>query len=279
MLTSACRVDSLALQLSKDIKGSSALNAEVIKGLRERTDMIANAVDSDSALFKQLVAGQEMCNGLKLGLESVAPKLCDLTESIGRLDEKEDGLAQQLGEIAKSFSDSQVLEKPPLESEAADQSARDRRQHQLDEISTQLSIAQANLAVKETENDNIRNSLSEATAQTQAAEERAMQLESEVAALQGNANAIELKVREELNRASVISRDHIKAKFEQQLHNSLREKMETERELERANKQLAGAQQSLVSFPQSDLAISNKRKIETEATSKHQKDEIELLVR
>lgn len=242
------RMNSLALQLTRDIGGNSELNAQLVKDIKERADMISNAVDSSSALFKQLAADQEICGSLKMGLESVAPKLGDLTASIGKLDQKEVGLVQQLGEMAKCLSEVRMPEKAPLESEAEDQLAKDQLQLQLDEVSAQLSMAEANLAAKEEENESTRRSLSDATAQAQVAEERTSQLESEVAALQDNVKAVEFKVREELSRASVVSRDHIRAKFEQQLHNAQWEKMESEKEVARIKEQLVCAQQSLVSF-------------------------------
>ena len=279
MLTPSRRMNSLVLQLTNDIGGNSELNTQLAQDLRRRADMIVNAVDSNSVLFKQLAAGQEMCTRLKMDLESVAPKLCDLTASIGRLDEKEDGLVQKLGEVEKSFFESRVFEKTALELQATEQSTRNQLQLQLDEISAQLDIAQASLAVKEAENEKIRNSLSEAGAKAQDTEKQVMRLQSEVAFLQGNAKAAELRVREELNRASVIARDHIRAKFEQQLHNALREKMETERELDKIKEQLASAQQTLVKLHQSILAIAYRKKLATEDSSKHQRDEIESLVR
>lgn len=250
----------MACQWADDTERNSELKAQLAKDLKERAEMIANAVGSDSALFKQLVAGQETGGCLNTSLDSLASNLSNLTGSMGKLDEKEEGLARQLEEAIRSFAEVRVPEQVPLESETREQSANNQLQLQLDGVSAQLNMAQANMETKELENESTRNALSEATAQTRVAEERATQLESEVVALQENVKAVELKVREELSRASVVSRDHVRAKFEQQLQSALREKTEREKELERIKEQLGCVQQSMVSIATVTLVTANEER-------------------
>lgn len=259
-------MDSIALQLTKDIGSNSELNSQLVKELNERVEMIVDSVGGNSSMFKQLALSQDMCGILIVNLESVAPKLGHLTASIGKLGEKETELVQQLDEVADRVSEAKALEKAPLDS--ATQPANDQLQLQLEEASAQLSIVQASLEAKEMENETRRHELAEATAQTQTAENRAAQLEFEVASLQKNVQAIELKVREELNRASVVSRDHMRAKFEQQLHNAMKEKLELEKDSERMKKQLACIQQSLVRAMVSILAVAKRRRLNQELHTK-----------
>lgn len=249
------RVASGTHQLTSDIGRNSETNIQLVNDLKVQAETIVKGVESNSALFNQFAANQEICGSLAGNLESIAPKLGSLTASIRGLDEKETGLVQKMEELASTFSEAhaqaQAQAKARMDSEAFNQSINNDLQLQLEEASAQLSIAKANLEANETEKENIRLSLSEATAQTRAAESRATRLESEVAALQGNIEAIEQKVREELNRASVVSRDQTRAKFEQQLHKALKEKMDMEKGSEKIKEQLASAQQSLVSVIQS----------------------------
>lgn len=239
-------MDSLSQKMTADIEQNSEASVRLINDLKGEAQTILKAVDSISALFKQFGADKETCAMLSANLESVAPKICNLTTSIVDLDEKESSLVQRLEEITSALSDAQAQAKVALESQTWDQPANNELQVQLDEASAKFNMAQASLEAKERENEDVRRLLSEAMAQAHVAESRSTQLESEVAALKGNMEAIERNVREELNRASVISRDQIRAKFEQQLHKVLKDKADTEKDAQRIKEQLESAQQSVV---------------------------------
>lgn len=117
---------------------------------------------------------------------------------------------------------------------------------QLEKISQELKASQEDLRAGDVDHESTKLSLMETSEMLKKAEARAAQHENEVAALQQRNQAIESKVREELNRASVISRDQSRAKFEQQVHGIMKERTAVEKELQKANELLASSQQSQV---------------------------------
>ncbi|KAH2526439.1 hypothetical protein KXW97_002573, partial [Aspergillus fumigatus] len=74
---------------------------------------------------------------------------------------------------------------------------------------------------------------------------RAQDFEAEVVNQRQKIISIEAKIREELNRASVIARDQAKARSEQQKHKMLREKAEAEKDMATIRESLAAVQASM----------------------------------
>lgn len=244
-------MDSLASQLTADIGRNSALNNQLSVDLKERLKLTTDTVSRDSMLFKQLVSNNEMCGTLHTGLESAAPQLSSLASSIDGLEEKESGMIQQLEALRQTLAEPQSPRVNPS-AEARHHAMISELRREVQDLSSRLNTATADLEAKDAESEKARHCLSEAKDRSQTAENRAAQLDAEVAALQDNIKAAELKVREELNRASVISRDRTKAKFEQQLHKVLKEKAEINSAYAKAKEQLAGVQQSLVRLARCD---------------------------
>lgn len=241
-------MDSLSQKLTAEIEHNSEANVRLVNDLKGETETILGAIDSHSTMFKQWGADRETYGKLSANLATVAPKLCNLTTSIAGLDEKATSLAQRLEEITGALSDARAQAEVALKSQTRDQPALNELQLRLDEASTKLNTALASLHDKEMENEDAKRSLSEAMAQIHAAESRSTQLESEVSVLKGNMESVERHVREELNRASVISRDQTKAKFEQQLHKALKEKVDMEKDIQRIKEEFARARESAVSI-------------------------------
>lgn len=120
--------------------------------------------------------------------------------------------------------------------------------NQLAKVSQQLKTAQESLRSKQEETEATKNSLCEVTKNLEEAEERATRHASEVATLQKRMQATESRVREELSRASVISRDQSRARFEQQLHGIFREKSALEDELVATKDLLVNIQKAKVRY-------------------------------
>lgn len=273
------RVTSGTQQLTSDIGRNSESNTQLINDFKGQAETIVNAVESNAALLKQLAADQSICTSFAETLESVASELRNLTISTRGLDAKDDALVQRVEELANAFSETQAQAQARLDSEACYKAKNDELQHQLEEASARLTAAEESLKAKDIENESITRSLSEATAQNQVAESRAIQLESEVAGLRDSIEDVERNVREELNRASVVARDQTKAKYEQQLHKVMKEKMDIENETEEMREQLANARQSLVSAAiYGSTGNVDSMEIDKEASSNQHRLEIESLV-
>lgn len=240
------RVASGTHQLTSDIGRNFESSTQIINDFKDKAETIVDAVESNAALLKQLATDQSICGSFAEGLESVASELRDLTISTKGLDAKDRALVKRVEELANAISESQAQAKARLDSEASDKAVSKELQIQLEEASARLRAAEESLKAKDIENESMTRSLSEATAQNQITESRAIQLESEVVALRDSIEGVERNVREELNRASVVARDQTKAKYEQQLHKALKEKIEIENETENLREQLGNARQSLV---------------------------------
>lgn len=241
-------MDSFAIQMTQDIEKNLEISSNITNNLKKQLQVVEDGVSSDSALFKQLITTQQTCGSLHEKLDAVGPGFGNLTVSIRNLEGQEINLSGQIEEFAKRLSEIQLrAQEVSQASEASNRSAEDSAIWlQLQEISAELRLVEERLKAKETENENIKLSLLEATEKVQEAEGKATQLEAEKSELHDKIQFIESKVREELNRASVIARDQNKAKFEQQIHKLVREKMDIEKDAERMKEQLERAKKSLV---------------------------------
>jgi predicted nucleic acid-binding Zn-ribbon protein len=109
-----------------------------------------------------------------------------------------------------------------------------------------LTGEELKVKAKETEIHGLQQSLEEVKDSWEEAKCQVSALELEKTKSQENARQIEYKVREELNRANLTSKDQNRAWFEQELHKLNREKLAVEKSEERLKEQLDIAKRSSV---------------------------------
>ena len=242
------RMDTVVVQLTTGFETSSETNATMTSYLRGQLKSIGDCFGPDSDIFKRLTENKEACRSLHGRVESIGPNISTLHEAIQGLGEKEMSLVQQMKQLGRDISQTQIAVKEPLTCLENDNTstATAGMESRLEKMSQELAMAQEALQAKDSESDSTKRSLLETTKTAHETEARAAQYECEVAALQKKIYSIEGKVREELNRASVISRDQTRAKFEQRLHKILKEKEDAEKELQKTKELLDAAQQSQV---------------------------------
>lgn len=118
---------------------------------------------------------------------------------------------------------------------------------QLVKVSQEFKAAHESLRVQHDEHDATKHTLCEVNKTLEEAETKAIQHASEIATLQKKIKITESEVREELSRASVISRGQSRARFDQQLHGILREKTALQQELATTQSLLVHARKAQVS--------------------------------
>ena len=241
-------MDTVVVQLTTSFETSSAANATITSHLTEQLKSIGDSFGRNSDIFKQLIENKEACGSLHGRFESIGPNISTLYEAIQVLGEKEISLVQQMQELGTDISQTRIaVKEAPTRVENEDASmARTEMESRLEKMSQELAMVHEALQAKDSESESTKRSLLDTTKTSQEAEARAVQYEREIAALQQKIQSIESKVREELNRASVISRDQTRAKFEQQLHKFVKEKEDAEKEMQKTKELLEAAQQSQV---------------------------------
>lgn len=220
------------------------MNEDRAQLLTEQLRSVEENVGGESALLKRLSASEVTCTTLQESLEACAPSIDKLGSFLEGAREKENSLARQMGQLEIRLSELQTPE--TTEPTAAEFKERVEHELRIQQLSDELRTAEERLRSRAIENEEMRLSLLEAVTKGQEAEGRANKFESEAIALQDEIKVIESKIREELNRASVISRDQYRVKYEQQIHELLREKSELCKSIEKVRDELMEAQKALV---------------------------------
>ena len=276
------RMDTVVVQLTTGFETSSEANATITSHLKDQLTSIGDSFGPDSDIFKQLIENKEACGSLHGRFESIGPNISILYEAIQGLGEKEMCLVQQMEELGSGISQTRIaMKEPPACLENHNNStAIAEMESRLEKMSQELAMAQEALQAKDSESESTKRSLLETSKTAQETEARAVQHECEVAALQQKIQSIESKVREELNRASVISRDQTRAKFEQQLHKIVKEKEDAEKEMQKTKEILDAAQQSQVknTYPPMVQTATDSRKLQNDTFTEHHQKEMESLV-
>lgn len=275
------RMDSFGAHMTKEIEKSSQMSNSVAEDLKERLEVVKGALGSDSILCEQLVTTQRSCGNLDEQLGSVGPSFGNLAILIETLQGRELGLVNQIDEFSSRISELQHrTHDEPSKREVTDRSAEiSALQCQLQEKSAELKLAQERLKIAEAEVETVKTSMSESAAETQRTESQVSRLRAENSELQEKLQSVELKIREELNRASVISRDQNKARFEQQLHELLREKADLKRDTEKLKEQLEKTKKSHVRYLLTTrLSYTNTTKAENDVDAKSEREKLQAFV-
>ncbi|GFG09285.1 hypothetical protein IFM5058_04347 [Aspergillus udagawae] len=254
-------VDTFDLKLKEGLERSFALHENVAHNIREQLKLFENNNGCHMALLKQLGLNEEQYNAVRERLEALEPSMHKINSSLTTPNEKEIDLAQHITHLEKSISERQ---NPALATDVCRLSTENAAlKNQIKQLSTNVSSAEENAKAKKLETEEAKRALLEVTAKMQEEMKRAQDFEAEAVSLRQKTISIETKIREELNRASVVSRDQTKARFEQQIHKLLREKVEAEKDMATIRESLAEAQASMA---------------EREHAAKKQRDELELTI-
>ncbi|PWY83810.1 hypothetical protein BO94DRAFT_599173 [Aspergillus sclerotioniger CBS 115572] len=246
----ALRIDSMMLQLNSDISREAKSNESLTQSLKEQILVIEEHIASDCNLSKQLSINSDNYESLRKTLEAFKATTEKITCSMQGLESKEIGLAGQMNAFGISLAEARIPQQiePSREEICGYEMKIQGMKDKMESLSEDLNAAQAALKAKELETEAMKISMSEASSKADDSESRARACESEAAALRDEVKSVEIRVREELNRASVVSREQDRAKYEQQLHELLREKADVERNIDRLSTQLAGARLALAEY-------------------------------
>ncbi|KNG85359.1 rootletin [Aspergillus nomiae NRRL 13137] len=265
------QIKSLTEELTAVIDKNSKTNGDRTQLLTEQLESVRENVGTESALLKRLAANEVTCISLYERLEACAPSIDKLRTFLESAQKKENSLAQQLEHLEIRLPELQTTE--TTEPTAAEIKERAELELRLQRLSDELRITDESLRSRATENEEMRLSLLEAVTKGQEAEARANRFESETIVLRDEVKAIESKIREELNRASVISRDQHRVKYEQQIHELLREKGEMRKSVEKVQNELTEAQKALVESERAHM----KKQSETECLVLAKDEQIKAL--
>lgn len=213
-------------------------------------EKIGDILNTNASTTEHLVQTRELNGRLEEKLKRVEETLARATTDCSRYMATEKHLEQRVSDLEAELTTArEQLMKPPVDSlQFKEEHERaSQLQTQLDE--TSVTLAEAKEALRSKENDicELQQSLCGTKVSLEDAMCRTSELETEKVELQEQIRNVEYKVREELSRASLASRDQNRAWFEQQIHKLKHEKVTAENSAARLQEQLAIAQQSLVS--------------------------------
>lgn len=241
-------MNTAAAQINWNSQDYSQFNTNAMAHLEQQIQNLDSKFGVDCDLSKQLATNQEVCRILQERIERIGQNFSVLDNTIKRSKIKEVDFLEKMEEIGRTFSEVRNLEKVTCSSleNGSFVTPAIELESRLAKVSQELKTVQKSLEAKHDENETTKYSLSEVTKNLEETDARATQSASEVVILQNRMKETESRVREELSRASVISRDQSKARFEQQLHEILREKTALEHELAATKDLLSNAHKAQV---------------------------------
>ncbi|PWY76993.1 hypothetical protein BO70DRAFT_295172 [Aspergillus heteromorphus CBS 117.55] len=280
------RMDPVMHELSAGICEVTETNTNLAQSLKEQLQLTKDHMVSESFLTERLTRDVESRNSLQERLKTFLEAIEKISCSIQTFEHKEMGLADQMKTLEMNLSEMQIPQNIELLREESFRHNREvvEMEQKIRLLSEELRQAEFTITAKDHENEAIKISLLETESRSHETESRVRQAESEAAALRDEVKAVEARVREELSRASVVSRELDRAKNEQVLHELLREKTDIERNMEIVTAELAEAQLVLVRltylYKQQEKEVEDLRIQLTESMAKveGQENEIERLM-
>lgn len=208
-----------------------------------RLNDIDAVFSSTSKTADQLGEAKEVNGQLQEKLRGVESALEQSDTDREKLKSNEEHLNEQIRNLQTEITD--------LKDEMAAQSHGDANtasemQIQFDATSSALTEATESVRAKENEIQSLNSELQETKNSLESSEVLIATLETERSQIQGDASKIEQRVREELARASLKSKDQSRALFEQEQHKLNREKELAEKNAQKFKEQLEVTKSSLV---------------------------------
>ena len=237
-------MDAFSLQMTQQVEKTVGMSAQTSSVLKECVQEIENSASPESALFTQLAMTQRSCQELVENTNVLGPKFHAICESISKLDGK-DGLSEQMKDFSNTLSEVQRRAEASMNRPIE----RQEIESQIQKAAAELKAMEDTLKTKDQDNETTKQLLLEARDAVDRAEARAAKEATGKSEMQDKMKNTELAVRTELSRASIIARDQVKAKFEQQIHELVKEKDDKEKDLGKAKEELEKSTASLVMSP------------------------------
>lgn len=222
------------MDVTKDIK--KAINTEMNGQLKNVEDIILTSLISP----KELAESQEQRGRLE-------EKLRASENTARQLKLREEELTEQVNSLKYNLAKSEkAIEDISLKNSGEEVPTMSEVQIQLQTTSVALTEALESLKDKEAQINTLNQSLLEERQSAENTKERLKQMELERTTLTDKVQHAEARVREELGRASVISRDQIKAQFEQRFHQMQKEKTALQKNVEKLGQAINELKVSMV---------------------------------
>ena len=236
-------------QLNAGIGKGTEATAGLTENLKAQTEIIGKHIVSDTELAAKISKDSENNERLQNTLRTMVAANENITLSMKGLEARESGLFNHLTALESSLS---AIKLPDQRELLKDETRRFEQtiaemESKIQSLSEQSKSAEDALRTKDLENQALRGSLEIAETKANDNDCRVRRYEAEVTALRDEVKSVESRVRKELSRASVVSRERDRARCDQQLHKVLREKSEVEGNLSKVSKQLAETRLDLVS--------------------------------
>ncbi|GAT28052.1 rootletin [Aspergillus luchuensis] len=277
----AARMDSAMHQLDAGIARGTEATAGLTESLKAQTEVIGKHVVSENQLVAKISKDSETNESLRNALRELAAANEDINVSMKGLEARESGLLDQFTALEASLSAMQLPDQRQIlkeETQRFEQTLAEM-ERKIQSLSEQSKLAEEALRNKDLENQALRGSLETASAKVEDDDSRVRRCEAEVATLKDEVKSVEARVRKELSRASVVSREQDRARYEQKIHELLRGKSEIERNLSKVSMQLAETRRDLVSFNTIEgQKHTDARKMLREDKMKQRVNELELLL-
>ncbi|RAK73619.1 uncharacterized protein BO72DRAFT_233640 [Aspergillus fijiensis CBS 313.89] len=238
-------------QLHDLTKECRANDGGYMTNLTEQLQRVTSQIASESTLVEGISRNTEHFGGLRETLARLLPLTDQLNCSIDALKDNEARLCGQMKQLEADLGDARTLKN--AESAALELTRHELEKAQVEDrmqkVVAESEVMAEELRAKDLENKSIQSSLLKAESRTQEVESCVMQLESEVVTLRDAVKKKENQVREELGRASVIAREQIKARYEQQHRDLLKEKADLAQSVDLLQKQLDDTKSTFVRCP------------------------------
>ncbi|PYH49263.1 uncharacterized protein BP01DRAFT_388336 [Aspergillus saccharolyticus JOP 1030-1] len=268
-------MESELVQLLQLTKERHETDASSLAKLNEQLQGVTTQLATNANLFERISKDTDQLVPLNENLGHLVPLTETFKCSIDILKDNETKLLDQVTHLQADLCEAR-------KAQAAEVAALELGRHGLEKaqmesemqkVLKESEVIAEGLRAKDLENKAFQYSLLEAKSQTQEAESRINQLESEVAVLQDEVTKKGTQVREELSRASIVAREQIKARYEQQHRDLLKDKCDLAQSVEVLKKQLDDANSTLAEI----TSTRDKEKTDRDHLLESKEKEIEKL--
>ncbi|KAK2761645.1 hypothetical protein FQN54_001473 [Arachnomyces sp. PD_36] len=257
-----------------------ALNLQNVynSDLKSHFERFEEVLNSNASVTEHLIQARELNGRLEEKFRTVEEKLAYAKTENNRYVSIEKSLQQRISDLEAELQTAQQQ----LSSHSIDTARYEEEQDRVSQLQAQLEETLAGLAeeretVKSKENKvfDLQCSLVKAKASLEDTMHRMAGVEKENLELQEQIRRVEYRVREELSRATLMSRDQNRACYEQQVHRLKQEKVVAESSAARLQEQLSTAKASLSRAERSKSAFDEQEARITALSSQVQElDEI-----
>jgi chromosome segregation ATPase len=239
----------LLLRSDQDAEAVSKFHVAMNTKIDDHLQVIERTLNSTLSFSEELIEAEKRSAVIEESLNAAESKISELLSTLDNAKLRENEFQLQIAELEKCLTEAE--EKQQTSSHECymqeDLHALSELRLQLEATSTVLVESEEKMKGKESEIEHLNRTLLETSNDYQQVELRCKDLADENSNLRNEVKHVDLRVREELSRASLISREQNRAQFEQQLHKINREKATLEKYVEELKGQVEALNDSLVS--------------------------------